>query len=131
MVGVDTNILVRYLIQDDPNQTVVAKRFLETELSDKQPGFVSLVVLAETLWVLRRLYAVPPAVLVETVRELLEVGQLHIEQRAAVLRALIRVGQRNADWVDALIAEIAFEAGCTRIMTFDRAATKFGMELLK
>lgn len=131
MIGVDTNVLVRYLIQDDPAQTAVAKRFLETELDEKRPGFVSLVVLAETVWVLRRLYAVPPAILVETVRELLDIGQLHVEQRAAVLRALNRIGQKNADWVDALIAEIAVEAGCTRIVTFDRGAAKLGMELLK
>jgi predicted nucleic-acid-binding protein len=131
MIGVDTNVLVRYLVQDDPAQTGLAKRFLETELSDRQPGFVSLVVLVETLWVLRSIYALTPVELVETVRDLLEIGQLHVEQRTAVMRALTRIGQRNADLVDALVAEIAVEAGCTRTVTFDRAAMKLGMELLK
>lgn len=131
MIGVDTNVLVRYLVQDDPAQTGLAKRFLETELSDRQPGFVSLVVLVETLWVLRSIYALTPVELVETVRDLLEIGQLHVEQRTSVMRALTRIGQRNADLVDALVAEIAVEAGCTRTVTFDRAAVKLGMELLK
>ena len=130
MIGVDTNVLVRYLVQDDPAQTGLAKRFLETELSDRQPGFVSLVVLVETLWVLRSIYALTPVELVETVRDLLEIGQLHVEQRTSVMRALTRIGQRNADLVDALVAEIAVEAGCTRTVTFDRAAVKLGMELL-
>lgn len=131
MIGVDSNVLARYLIQDDPAQTMIAQRFLETELSDQQPGFVSLVVLVETLWVLRRLYSVTPADLVETVRDLLEIGQLHVEQRATVLLALARVGQRNADLVDGLITEIAFDAGCARIVTFDRNAAKLGMDFLK
>jgi len=131
MIGIDSNVLVRYLVRDEPVQTAIVDRFLETELSERQPGYISLVVLAETLWVLKRIYRLAPHDLAETVRDLLDIGRLQVEQRSAVARALTRMGQRPGDWVDALILEIAEAAGCERTVTFDRGAAKLGMTLLK
>lgn len=131
MIGIDSNVLVRYLVRDEPVQTAIVDRFLETELSERQPGYISLVVLAETLWVLKRIYGLAPHDLAGTVRDLLDIGHLQVEQRSAVARALTRMGQRPGDWVDALILEIAEAAGCERTVTFDRGAAKLGMTLLK
>ena len=57
MIGLDTNVLVRYMAQDDPKQSAIATRLIEKELSPGEPGFISLMVLAELCWVLKSLYS--------------------------------------------------------------------------
>jgi predicted nucleic-acid-binding protein len=131
MVGLDTNVLVRYLAQDDAAQSARATRLVETELSERDPGYIGLVVLVETCWVLRRLYRATPEEVRQVVRDLLAARQLVVEQRALVARALARLGEKAGDLADALIAESAAEAGCARTVTFDRAGTRLGMELLR
>ena len=56
MIGIDTNVLVRFLTQDDPEQSALASDVFERELSARNPGFIGLVVLAETVWVLQSAY---------------------------------------------------------------------------
>jgi predicted nucleic-acid-binding protein len=131
MIGLDTNVLVRYLAQDDAAQSARATRLIERELSEREPGFVGLVVLVETCWVLRRLYGASAAELRDTVRDLLGTRQLAIEQRTVVLRAMARLGDGAGDLADALIAEGAVAAGCARTVTFDKHGVRLGMELLK
>ena len=128
MTGLDSNVLLRYLTQDDAAQAARATRLIERELSERAPGFISLVVLVETCWVLKRIYGVTPAEISTTVRDLLDTRQLTIERRAAVARALERAGAGN--FADALIADIALDAGCSRVVTFDRKAARLGMTLL-
>lgn len=131
MTGLDTNVIVRYLAQDDPHQSALATRLIEQALSDRQPGFVSLVVLVETGWVLRRAYAVSDAEWHATVRDLLDTRQFVVERRDLVEAALARLGERGGDFADALVAAAASDAGCERIVTFDRAAVRLGMTLLR
>ena len=131
MTGLDTNVLVRYLAQDDAAQSARATRLIEQELSEREPGFIGLVVLVETCWVLRRLYGATATELRDTVRDLLGTRQLVVEQRAVVARALARLGEGAGDMADALIAEGAAEAGCSRTVTFDRQGGRLAMELLK
>ena len=131
MIGLDTNVLVRYLAQDDPAQSARATRLVERGLSDRDPGYFGLVVLVETCWMLKRLYGASPAELRDTVRDLLDSRQLVVERRAVVAAALGRLGDDPGDIVDALIAEGASEAGCERVVTFDKAAVKLGMVLLR
>lgn len=128
MTGLDSNVLLRYLTQDDAAQAARATRLVERELSERAPGFISLVVLVETCWVLKRIYGVTPAEICSTVRDLLDTRQLTIERRAAVARALLRTGAGN--FADALIADVALDAGCSRVVTFDRKAARLGMTLL-
>jgi predicted nucleic-acid-binding protein len=131
MIGLDTNVLVRYLAQDDATQSARATRLIEHELNERTPGFIGLVVLVETCWVLKRLYGATPTELRETVRDLLDTRQFVVEQRTVVLRAVTQLGSAAGDLADALIAESAAEAGCARTVTFDKQGARLGMELLK
>lgn len=134
MKGLDTNVLVRYLAQDDPTQSARATRLIETELSAAEPGFISAVVLVELCWVLKRLYAATPLELVDTVADLLAGAQFHVDQRDAVQATVRRLRESSGskgDLPDVLIAQIARSCGCIETVTFDRkAARAAGMSLL-
>jgi predicted nucleic-acid-binding protein len=130
VIGLDTNVLVRYLTQDDPEQSARANQLMEVELSADEPGYVGLVVLAETTWVLRRLYRATTDEIQETVADLLGTSQIVIENRTAVTRALTTSRDGNCAFADALIAASASGAGCTKVVSFDRGAVHAGMTLL-
>ena len=131
MIGVDTNVLVRYLAQDDPRQSARATRLIEAELTASSPGFVGLVVLVETSWVLARLYRATAEEVRTTVADLLAARQLVVEQRAIVTGALARSRDQDCSFADALIVQSAVAAGCVRIASFDRGAARAGMTLLQ
>ncbi|MBM5811995.1 MAG: type II toxin-antitoxin system VapC family toxin [Gammaproteobacteria bacterium] len=130
MIGLDSNVLVRYLVQDEPDQAARATQLIEQELSAVNPGFIGLIVLVETCWVLRRLYRVTSAELLQVVADLLDTQQLVVENRPAVLQALDDSRTRRCTLVDALVARCATAAGCSRVVTFDRGARSAGMTLL-
>lgn len=131
VIGLDTNVLVRYLAQDDRAQAARAVRLVERELTEREPGYISLVVLVETCWVLKRLYGATPIELRVTVRDLLDTRQFAVEHRTVIVHALARLGEGAGDLADALIAQLALAAGCKRTFTFDRSAAKLGMTLLR
>jgi predicted nucleic-acid-binding protein len=130
VIGLDTNVLVRYLTQDDPTQSTRATKLMEQGLSEAEPGYVGLVVLAETAWVLQRLYSATAEEIRETVADLLATSQIVVENRAAVARALTLSRTGNCALADALIAASAEVAGCTAVVSFDRGAVRAGMKLL-
>jgi predicted nucleic-acid-binding protein len=131
VIGLDTNVVIRYLTQDDPKQSPIATHLMEKTLSTDDPGFVSLVVLAEVVWVLVSLYSVDKAGVGEVVTGLLTTEQLRVESAELVWRAKRQYEASKADFSDALIAECAVAAGCKRSVTFDRtAAATSGFELL-
>jgi predicted nucleic-acid-binding protein len=131
VIGVDTNVLVRYLTQDEPRQAAAATRLIEQRLRADEPGFLSSVVLAEVCWVLRSLYKVEPDEVAAMLLDLTNVASFQIESRDAVLRAIARIGTHRAECADALIHELAAAAGCTATYTFHRAAARSsGMTLL-
>ncbi|MFZ2122744.1 MAG: type II toxin-antitoxin system VapC family toxin [Rhodoferax sp.] len=133
MIGLDTNVLVRYLTQDDARQAAIATRLIEQELSPTQPGFISLVVLVEVCWVLQRLYAATQDELLHTVKDLLDTARFSVEQRQVVqeatrqmLRQRVKVG-----FTDVLIVAIAKAKGCSQTVSFDKVAVRSaGMTLL-
>lgn len=131
MIGVDTNVLVRYLTQDEPRQAATATRFFEHDLTEAEPGFLGLVVLVETVWVLHRLYRATSEEVVAMVRDLLSSRAIVVERRDVVIDAVSSAAQSGAGFSDALIAASARYEGCSRVMTFDRAAVRAGMTLLK
>lgn len=131
MIGLDTNVVVRYLTQDDPKQSPIATRFMESTISTEDPGFISLIVLAEVLWVLVSLYSVDRAGVAEIITGLLTTEQLRVDSAELVWRAKRRYEKSKADFSDALIMECALAAPCKRSVTFDKtAASTAGFELL-
>jgi len=128
LIGLDTNVLARYLAQDDPDQSARATQLIES-LDDENPGFVSLVVLSELHWVLRRAYNVSRDDVATVVRRLLDATEITVQEPDAVRRALSRPGP--ADFPDALISELGVLAGCDYTATFDRRAARLsGMKLV-
>ena len=134
MIGLDTNVLARYLAQDDVRQSAAATRLIEKELSIASPGFISLVVIAELCWVLHRLYSATMDELVTMLEDLLGTPQFQIERREVVQAAIQRFKESNnrkSGVTDALIAQIAASAGCTHTVSFDKGAVRSaGMTLL-
>ncbi len=123
MIGLDTNVLVRYVLQDDPRQSQQASRLFDS-LSADSPGFVSVVVLVELAWVLGAGYKIPRAQLAAVLEALLRSKELVIDRADVVAQALQRFGSGGADFADALIERMATAAGCATTMTFDQGAAK-------
>src|SRR5258706_15138960 len=88
MIGLDTNILVRYLVQDDPVQSRQATHIIERRLSEAEPGFISLVAMVEMVWVLDRTYGVPPLEVAAAVERLLAIDTLVVENEHEVFTAM-------------------------------------------
>ena len=131
MIGLDTNILIRYLTQDDPVQAAKATEILEHRLTPKNPGFISVVAMVETVWVLDRAYDLTAQEIAAPVERLLQVEVLVIENEQDVFTAMIALKQGHGSFADALIAELGARAGCTRTLTFDQKAIRHpGFELV-
>ena len=130
MIGLDTNVLVRYIMQDDDIQSALATRLLESLTSD-HPGFVPLVAVVELAWVLSWAYDLDRRQLVAAFEALLRSKEIVVEDAETVWKALRAFGNSNADFADCLIERSASVAGCERTMTFDRGAVKgCGMTLI-
>lgn len=121
MIGLDTNVLVRYLAQDDPRQAQAATALIEG-FTEAEPGFVSTVTLVETVWVLSRAYRMPRADLTSVLQGLLQSRELVIEQADMHYAALGAYHASTADYADAIIALSGRRAGCSETVTFDRDA---------
>jgi predicted nucleic-acid-binding protein len=130
MIGLDTNILVRYLAQDDPVQSRKAREVLERRLTEKNPGFVSVVAMAETVWVLGRAYGLPSHEVAAAVERMLQTDVLRVEHEQEVFTAMVALRSGEGSFADALIGALAARAGCSRTLTFDHRALRLpGFEL--
>jgi predicted nucleic-acid-binding protein len=130
MTGLDTNVLVRYIVRDDLAQTERADSLLQ-ELTPGMPGFISSVVIAEMYWVLRRYYRMPKSELLLCIERLVDSAELTVENDAAVHQALQRFAGSKAEFADCLIERLGHAAGCRETVTFDVNASRFtGMRLL-
>ena len=125
MVGLDTNVLVRYIAQDDPKQSAQATKLIES-LSAAEPGFIASVVLVEAMWVMEDVYAANRERLGEIVEALLEAEALVVESAEHAWRALASFRKGKADFADCLIARICAAEGCAVTWTFDKAAARDG-----
>jgi len=124
VIGLDTNILVRYLTQDDPVQSKRASELIERRLTEENPGFVSIVAMVETVWVLDRSYGFAAREIVAAVERLLQIDVLIIENEQEVFKAMTVLKDGKASFADAVIAELGLRAGCTRTLTFDHKAAR-------
>ena len=128
MIALDTNILVRYLVEDDAAQAVVARRIIEEGLTPTAQGFVSLIVLVELSWVLGRVYRCSREQVALIVAELIASPTILVEQAAAVTAA---IAQPHPDLADSLLHEVGKVRGCEHTITFDRTFAKLaGVELV-
>lgn len=127
MIGLDTNVLVRYIAQDDKLQSARATALIEKECSAATPGFVGLVVLAEVVWVSESRYGASREEVRQIVRRILSTRQLMVQDSEVAWQALRTFEAGKADFADCLIECSARAAGCERTATFDR---KSGMTLL-
>jgi predicted nucleic-acid-binding protein len=124
MIGLDTNILVRYVMQDDPIQSATATAWIEERLSPENPGFISVVAIAETVWVLGRTYDVADPDIAAAIERLLQADLLVIENEQQVFAATIVLKENRGSFADALIAAVGVKAGCSSTLTFDRRALR-------
>ena len=130
MIGLDSNVLVRYIAQDDARQSARAGRLIEA-MSVDEPGFVSMVALAELVWVLDDVYAMGRDDLAGVVQTLLETDSMVVESASLVWQALRDFRSGNAGLADHLIERAGSAAGCTDTFTFDRkAARSAGMKVV-
>ncbi len=120
MTGLDTNVLVRYLTEDDAEQAARAAKLLEAARAPDARLFVSHVVLCELVWVLTGAYRRKRKEVVAVLRGLLAAAQLVVEDAEVARRALDRFERGAADFADYVIAERAASAGCETVSTFDR-----------
>jgi predicted nucleic-acid-binding protein len=124
VLGLDSNVLVRFLTRDDEQQFAAASRLLGQAVDHSLR--VSLIVLVELNWVLRRVYKRPKLDVLRTLDDLMDARQLVIEERARVIQAIVLARATEADFSDALIALGHEEAGCDRTVTLDVDALDLG-----
>jgi predicted nucleic-acid-binding protein len=124
MIGLYTNVLVRYLTQDDEAQAAVASRLIETQLSAQSPGFIGPVVLCELVWVLETSYGHTRAELAPILWKLLAAEEFRIPGRDKVVIALQAYESTTADFADALLGVQNLHADCETTVTFDKKAAR-------
>ena len=130
MIGLDTNVLVRYFGQDDAQQSPQADAIFDSLTADA-PGWVGLAAILELVWVMISVKGANRVVVADTLDQLLAMEAMAVEQASTVADAVRRFRSGKAEFADCLIAASAQTAGCGRTLTFDRiAARDAGMELI-
>jgi predicted nucleic-acid-binding protein len=131
MLGIDTNVLVRFLVGDDQEQFERARRLIKREVHNAEPIVISLVVLLETEWVLRSRYELPKEEIIAALSSLLDSMELQIEDEPSVEQAVFNWRDSNVEFADCLINAHNLALGCRATATFDgRAAKLAGFEAL-
>jgi len=129
--ALDTNVLIRYLTQDDPKQSPRATEVIERRLTREQPGFVSLVTMAEMVWVLGRVYGLADREIANAVERMLQADTLMVQNEQQVFTAMVALRQGWGEFADALIGALGAWAGCESTLTFDKKALRMaGFEVV-
>jgi predicted nucleic-acid-binding protein len=124
MIGLDTNVLVRLVVGDDPQQTRLAKAFVDRHCSPESPGFINCIVLAELVWVLNASYDYSRSQIASAVESLVLGADRIVEHADAVEASLNDYKAGRLEFTDALIANVNKARGCEATATFDRKAAK-------
>lgn len=132
MIGIDTNVLVRFLVDDDLKQNAIARAFMSGRTAE-DPAYLSSVALAEAVWVLHRRLSYPMPVIFDMLRALLSADGFIIENMEELDTLINGDSEPRGDLADHLVAWSCARAGCDRVVTFDRDAVRSvpGMELLQ
>lgn len=132
MIGIDTNLLLRLIVGDEPKQAVAARDLIRERCSSDDPGYVRHIVLVELVWTLSSAYRFQRDQIADAISQLLEMSQLEIEGPGDVIATLQDFRRGPAEFADCLIGRTNVTAGCSTTITFDRKAAKLpGFELLK
>lgn len=124
MLGIDTNVLLRYLVRDDEAQFEKARRLIRREVSAGEGVFVSLLVLLESEWVLRSRYGLRKTEIMETFSALLDATEVRFEDEPVIEEALFIWKDVAAEFADCLIGVRNRRLGCRATATFDAKAVK-------
>ena len=124
MLGIDTNVLVRFLVQDDEAQFEKARKLIKREVSAGRRVFVNQLVLMETEWVLRSRYSVSKNQIIEAISGLLDATDVQFEDEPAIEEAIFIWKESTADFADCLIGAKNRRLGCRATATFDLKASK-------
>ena len=122
MIGLDTNVLVRLLAQDHPEQTRKAHKLIREECTESAPAFVNLIVLAETVWVLERSFDYRIPEICHALERLLQVREIEVQAPDEVWAALSAYREQGAGFSDALIDAVNRLEGCKSTVSFDKQA---------
>ncbi|MFZ5472200.1 MAG: PIN domain-containing protein [Myxococcota bacterium] len=129
MIGLDTNVLVRYVVRDDGRQAAAATRLIESRCTADEPGVVTLLVMCELVWVLARGYGYERAEISGLIRRILSAEDLHVERSELAWRALNLYEEGKADFADYVIGFCNQEEKAVATYTFDRRTR--GCELFR
>jgi predicted nucleic-acid-binding protein len=124
MIALDTNVLLRYLVQDNPAQSSKATEIVERRLTKQHPGFVSLVCILEIAWVLQSLYKRSPAQIAGHIEMILAADTLVVQNEQEIYQAVIALRNKSGTFEDALIGALGAWWGCSTTLTFDQNAAK-------
>jgi predicted nucleic-acid-binding protein len=125
MIGLDTNVLLRYLAQDDPKRSPRATEILERRLTEQEPGFVSLVTILEVVWVLKSLFKRSSQEIANDIEMLLGADTLEVQNEQEVYLAVVSLRNGIGTFEGALIGSLGAWRGCSAISTFDENAAKW------
>jgi len=132
VIGLDTNVIVRLLINDNTRQTEEARRYIKKHCSAAEPGYITHIALVETVWVLERVLKLPKEQVLSAMESLFRIKTITVQDAEIVQQALDCYHAGSIDFADALIGLIGQENGADHTVTFDRAAAKLpGFKLLK
>ena len=126
MIGLDTNLLVRYLTQDDAAQSKQAARIIDAAIEADEDLYLNHIVVCELTWVLSRAYGYAKDELLGVLEKILAAGQFAFEDKDSLWRALEAFRRSRADFADCLIGVKNSTAGCRTTVTLDRAAAGLG-----
>ncbi len=119
MNGLDTNVVVRFLVRDDEQQWQIADRYINEALRDNEPCLINNIVLCEVVWVLRSRYKLSREKLIETLENILKANIFVFENREVIEWAIAQMKSSNADFSDYLITRINQITGCQETASFD------------
>ncbi len=131
MIGLDTNVLLRYLAQDDPIQSPRATEIIERRLTEEEPGFLSLVSVLEVAWVLKSLFKRSRQEIANDIEMLLAADTIEVQNEQEVYNAVVSLRNGIGTFEDALIGLLGVWRGCSATLTFDEDAARrlHGFEL--
>ncbi len=124
MIGLDTNVILRYLLQDDPKQASQVNHIFERQLSEQNPGFICVATILEIVWVLRSLLKRTPSQIATHLENLLAADSLEVQNEQQIFEAVYALRSGAGQFEDALIGALNAWDGCSYTLTFDKRAAR-------